>query len=118
MERADEERGDADREPRSSADVEAEGDEEEEEEIEPRGGFVAGLLVGLVLGAGVALLLAPAEGARTRTRLARRLRRLRRRAGPTLDHAARLTRRELERRRRRLQARLDRLADEARDRFD
>ncbi len=41
--------------------------------------FTAGLLVGLAIGAGIALLVAPQAGAETRQALARRGRRLRRR---------------------------------------
>ena len=41
--------------------------------------FTAGLLVGLAIGAGIALLVAPQSGAETREALARRGRRLRRR---------------------------------------
>ena len=41
--------------------------------------FAAGLAIGLAIGAGVALLIAPRSGATTRRRLARRGRRLARR---------------------------------------
>jgi gas vesicle protein len=44
--------------------------------MSPRG-FAAGLLLGAVLGAGIALLLAPDRGSRTRRELTRRLRRRR-----------------------------------------
>ena len=41
------------------------------------GGFMAGVLLGAVLGAGIALLLAPEAGHHTRRRLGRQLRTLR-----------------------------------------
>ena len=57
------------------------------------GGFAVGLMVGAVVGAVVALLFAPERGTRLRHRVGK----------------------DLLRRRRFLRARLDRLADEARD---
>ena len=48
--------------------------------------FVSGLVFGAVLGAGVALLLAPQDRVRGSTNLARSARRLRRRATRGLDH--------------------------------
>lgn len=78
------------------------------------GGFAAGLLFGLILGAGVALLLAPERGGRTRRTLGGGLRRLRDEAGEGLERAGSRTRRELKRRRRELEDRLER----ARERFD
>jgi gas vesicle protein len=45
----------------------------------PAGALVTGLAIGLVVGAGVALLFSPAKGADTRHHLSRRLRRMRRR---------------------------------------
>jgi gas vesicle protein len=67
-----------------------------------RGTFAAGLVVGALLGAGLALLLAPDRGSRTRRSLSRRLRRLREEAGG---------------RRRQLGQRLERAADRVRDRL-
>ena len=55
-------------------DVSAEGDETGGRGL---GRFAAGLIFGVVLGAGLALLLAPERGDRTRRRLRRRLERLR-----------------------------------------
>ena len=81
------------------------------------GGFAAGLVVGVLLGAGIALLFAPDRGSRTRSHLSRRLRRLREEAGEELERAGGRTRRDLQRRRRQLQAQLERAAERARDRF-
>ena len=78
------------------------------------GGFAAGLVIGVVLGAGIALLFAPERGSRTRDALRRRLRRLREDAAQELEQAGGRTRRELRRRRRQLEDRLER----ARERFD
>ncbi len=77
--------------------------------------FVAGMVLGALIGAGIAMLVAPAEGSVLRKRLGRRARELGEQAREGLDEAAHRTRRQLARRRRRLQARLDRLADEARE---
>lgn len=49
------------------------------------GGFFAGLLLGAVVGAGLALLLAPERGRETRRRLSRRFRALRERAADEAD---------------------------------
>src|SRR5512134_1380573 len=81
------------------------------------GGFAAGLVVGALLGAGIALLFAPDRGSRTRSNLSRRLRRFRDEAGEELERAGGRTRRDLHRRRRQLQDRLERAAERARDRL-
>lgn len=81
------------------------------------GGFAAGLVVGVLLGAGIALLFAPERGSRTRSQLSRRLRRLREEAADELERTGGRTRRDLRRRRERLQARLEQAAGRARDRF-
>jgi gas vesicle protein len=65
------------------------------EEVPTDRSFAAGLLIGVVFGAGIALLLAPERGSRTRRELKRRLRRRR----PTLRE------------------RLERAAERARDRL-
>lgn len=78
------------------------------------GGFAAGLLLGVLIGAGVALLAAPERGSRTRRTLRRGLRRLRDEAGEGLERAGNRTRKGLTKRRRELEARLER----ARARFD
>jgi len=84
-------------------------------------GFAVGVMLGALLGAGLALMYAPDRGERTRHRLKRRIQRLRDEAADGLDRAgkrATQARRELSRRRRRLEAGIDRAADEARDAFD
>ncbi len=62
-------------------------------------GFLTGLVVGALVGAGVALLFAPARGDRVRRRLGRGARALRDRARDELEHASRRARQEIERRR-------------------
>ena len=49
--------------------------------------IIAGFAIGAVVGAGIALLLAPATGSETRQRLADTARRLSKDAGHTLDKA-------------------------------
>jgi gas vesicle protein len=93
------------------ADVEAEADRS----MGSAGSFVAGILLGAVIGAGIAVLFAPAAGEKTRRVLGRRIQDLRSRAEEGLDDATRRARKDLIKRRRRLRARLDRLAAEARD---
>ena len=109
-------------------------DEEDEQDLEKESddtagggggsgvaGFAVGILLGVLLGAGVALLYAPDSGDRTRRHLKRGIRRLRDEAEDGLDragaHAARV-RKELTRRRRKLEAGIDRAADQMRDAFD
>jgi gas vesicle protein len=75
------------------------------------GGFAAGLVFGVVLGAGLALLFAPERGETTRRRLRRRLARLREEAEAGLERAGKQTRRELARRRRQLDEGLERARD-------
>jgi gas vesicle protein len=62
-------------------------------------GFVTGLIVGALVGAGLALLFAPSRGDRLRRRLGRGARELRERARDELERAARHARREIARRR-------------------
>jgi gas vesicle protein len=62
------------------------------------GRFAAGLICGVVLGAGLALLFAPQRGDHTRRRLRRRLERLRENTADSITRADAL-RRELQRRR-------------------
>lgn len=59
--------------------------------------FIAGLAVGALLGAGIALLYAPDRGTNTRRRLGRRIRRLRDRSGESVRDLKLALRRELRR---------------------
>ena len=78
-----------------------------------RAGFVAGLLFGVFLGAGLALVLAPDRGENTRRRLRRRMGMLREGALESLDEAGSRTRKELHRRKKRLRAELERIRERA-----
>jgi gas vesicle protein len=80
--------------------LERERDEDMEEGPGGRslGRFAAGLLCGVVLGAGLALLFAPQRGEQTRRHLRRRLERLRETTSDGITRADAL-RRELQRRR-------------------
>jgi gas vesicle protein len=82
------------------------------------GGFVAGLLLGIMLGAGVALLFAPDQGERTRGRLRKRIRSIKDDAREGIDRAGSRTRKELLRRQRRLRAELERVRERAREALD
>jgi gas vesicle protein len=79
-------------------------------------GFLAGLLFGAFLGAGIALFLATERGGRSSRQLRRRMRSLREGAIDSLDEAGDRTRRELQRRKRRLRAELERIRERARER--
>jgi gas vesicle protein len=81
-------------------------------------GFSAGLLLGVVIGASIALLFAPERGEKTRGRLRRRVRSLGDDAREGLDRAGSRTRRELLRRKRRLGAELERVKERAKDALD
>lgn len=61
--------------------------------------FVAGLLIGTLVGAGIALLVAPSSGAKTRHMIARRARRLAADARERYDEARHQLHRAAERRR-------------------
>jgi gas vesicle protein len=82
------------------------------------GGFVAGLLLGVFLGAGFALLFAPDEGEKTRGRLRKRMRSLGDDAREGIDRAGARTRKELLRRKRRLRAELERVKERAKEALD
>jgi gas vesicle protein len=73
-----------------------------------RTGFLAGVLFGAFLGAGVALLFAPDKGQKTRRELDRRLRSLRHDALDAAGRAGSRAKKELRRRERRLKLELDR----------
>jgi gas vesicle protein len=79
------------------------------------GGFAAGVVFGALLGAGIALMLAPDRGDVTRRHLRRRLQRLREDAAEGLDRAGDRARRDLARGRRHLEDGIERAADKARD---
>lgn len=70
------------------------------------GSLVAGIIIGAIIGAGIALLAAPQTGVDTRRRLSRRARELREEAADRLEEASRRTRRELRRRRQQLRDQL------------
>jgi gas vesicle protein len=82
------------------------------------GAFIAGVVLGAFLGAGVALLLAPDSGPRTRRRLGRGVRSFGDRAIEELDDATREQRRRLRREAGRKRKRLERrFRDAVSDRF-
>jgi gas vesicle protein len=94
--------------------------EETETAPSPRvwGGFMAGLLFGALLGAGVALLFAPDQGEKTRGRLRKRMHSLTDEAREGLDRAGSRTRKELLRRQRQLRAELRQVRARAREALD
>jgi gas vesicle protein len=81
-------------------------------------GFAGGLLLGLVLGAGLALLFAPDRGQKTRGRLRQRMRSLGEGAREGIERAGSRTRKELLRRQRRLRAELERVSERTKDALD
>ena len=81
-------------------------------------GFAAGLLFGVVLGAGFALLFAPEQGQKTRGRLRRGMRSLGEDAREGIDRAGARTRKELLRQKRRLRAELERVRERAKEALD
>jgi gas vesicle protein len=82
------------------------------------GGFTAGLLLGVILGAAAALLFAPEQGQKTRGRLRRRVKSLGEDAWEGIDKAGARTRKELIRRKRRLREELERVKERAKDALD
>jgi gas vesicle protein len=81
-------------------------------------GFVAGVLFGAFLGAGIALLFAPERGEKTRGRLRRRMQSLREDAREGIDRAGSRTREELRRRQKRIRAELQRARERAQSALD
>jgi gas vesicle protein len=79
-------------------------------------GFLAGIVFGVFLGAGLALFFAPDRGNTTRSKLRRRMRSLREDALEGLDRAGSRTRTELKRKQRRIRAELERIRERARAR--
>lgn len=68
--------------------------------------FLAGIALGMLVGAGVALLFAPDRGDRLRRRIGRRFRQARDDAGESFDEFRESARDEFERRKKRIKARL------------
>jgi gas vesicle protein len=87
-------------------------------EARSRAGFVAGFLLGVLIGGGVALLFAPERGERTRSRLRRRIQSFREDALEGIDDASSRTRAELQRRRRRLKEELEQIRERAKARAE
>lgn len=81
-----------------------------------RAGFLAGLVFGAFLGAGLAMFFGSDRTEKTRGRLRRRMRTLREGAMDSLDEAGSRTRKELQRRKKRLRAELERIRERARER--
>jgi gas vesicle protein len=79
--------------------------------------MVAGIILGAVIGAGIALLFSPRSGEETRRQIARRARELGDDAVDRVERASRRTRRELRRRRKELRERMEDGIDAARDRY-
>ncbi len=79
--------------------------------------LLAGITIGALIGAGVALLLAPQAGEETRRELSRRARTIRDEATDRWDDASHRARREVRRRGRQLRERLDEGVDQVRDKF-
>ena len=87
------------------------GDEAEAEDGEDgwdAGPFVAGLVVGAAVGAGLALLFAPAPGRTTRRRLRRRIANLEEAAADRIEEAGKVVRREFKDRKGALRDRIER----------
>ncbi len=81
------------------------------------GGLIAGIVIGALIGAGIALLAAPSSGEDTRRQLTRRARGLRDDAAERFDALSLRARRELKRRRRQLRERLEDGVDTVRERI-
>lgn len=101
--------------PEESADLpeESAGETSRPGPVRGRSGFVAGALFGAALGAGLALLLAPGRGGKTRGRLRRRMDSWREDAREGIERAGNLTRGELRRGKRRFSAELARARERA-----
>lgn len=82
------------------------------------GALLAGITIGALIGAGVALLLAPQAGEETRRDLSRRARELRDEATDRWDDASHRARREVRRRGRQLRERLDEGIDQVREKLE
>lgn len=92
-------------------------DEDEGAEIEAgfRGAdFAGGLLLGVMVGAALALLLAPQAGPRTRRNIGRKVRRLRADAEHRLEGAQRDLRKQVKRRKRKIKGKIDKVSKRTR----
>ena len=84
---------------RDDDDLDEDTEAEAEAPAKGRGGsFAAGIAIGALLGAAVALLLAPASGSVTRKRLGRKLEHAKELAGDELESLSRRAKREIRRR--------------------
>ena len=81
------------------------------------GSLLAGITIGALVGAGIALLLAPQSGEDTRRELSRRARAIKDDAMDALDDASTRARREFHRRRRQLRDRLEDGVDSVKERL-
>lgn len=81
------------------------------------GSLLAGITIGALVGAGIALLFAPQSGEETRRELSRRARTARDEAMDRLDDATTRARHEFNRRRRRLRERLENGVDSVKERL-
>jgi len=79
--------------------------------------LLAGITIGALVGAGIALLFAPQSGEDTRRDLSRRARTIRDDAADRLDDASTRAKREFNRRRRRLRERIEDGVDTVKERF-
>lgn len=84
----------------------SERDETEAESAGSRDGLLAGLVIGALFGAGIALLFAPGSGQETRSQLRRRMRTLGKDASQGFERAEAEARRQLRRGRRGLEERM------------
>jgi len=92
-------------------------DEDEGEDVEAgfRGAdFAGGLLLGVMVGAALALLLAPQAGPRTRRNIGRKVRRLRADAEHRLEGAQRDLRKQVRRRKRKIKGKIDKVSKRTR----
>jgi gas vesicle protein len=91
-------------------DFEPESENDAGEHARPAG-FAAGLVVGALLGATIALLYAPERGDRTRKAVRQRLQHLREEAADGLERAGKITRKDVLRRQRQLRDKIEKALD-------
>ena len=91
-------------------DFEPESENDAGEQARPAG-FAAGLVVGALLGATIALLYAPERGDRTRKAVRQRLQHLREEAADGLERAGKITRKDVLRRQRQLRDKIEKALD-------